>query len=821
MKPKITRGSGFRGALNYVFDIGPKATGLKKPEKVGGNMSGTTVDELVQEFAVTKKLRPDCIKPVWHCSLALPAGERLSAKRWNEITTDFMIEMGLDPANFLFDVERHNDSPYDHVHIVASRIGLDGKLWHGGKDVFTAIEAAQQLEKRHGLTLTPGLDMNEKKERKPVTHHELNMAIRTEARPPRMVCQDAIDDVLHGKGVISAPEFIVRLEALGVRAVPNIAATGTMNGYSFECEGISFTGSKLGDGYKWSKLQLKGVEYVQARDFESLANTRRLAAERVADAKCVGRDNSEAQSNAVPGAGTESVEIVARPGDRASDNSVKTTDDDAPRDSTDIDSVRPGNADAKVDAGRVGHGNQQENHFQHGAESQDTGRVDSANDSQHEHLAGGNQNSDNRANPGDWKNHSTTGQIENGFGQINERADNGNREAVNSSQQIEDGNPPSQGGIVEGLGTVDSGSNGGRNAGGNWAKRFKQASVAKKAAAANSTSTSKTIPYAKRIEARQVDPTAYLESLGYTVKKEGRHLSVQQHADEVYRITCKDDKHWVTCDKYENGIGDNIALVQELEPGTSFADAVYKLSGAPSVVIKSTSPVTLRKPPQLPIQTQLDIDNGRIYLFNRGISPEVIEYAETNGMVKYSTGCVLFAGLDESGRVQNVTRRAIETTDLIQKRDLRGSDKRHPQRLLGNPYGIVWLVEGAIDALALHTQARRLGKPTPTVLVSGGANVRSFLQTPWVQKILRFAKKVVVAFENESSAEKQIKTDAAHQVQIALIKELCSAKVEAWKPPEGVKDIAALNLIAINTKPKSVPIIKNRIIDNSYSRMRG
>ena len=141
MKAKISRGGGFRGVLNYVLDKG-------EAEIVGGNMSGQTPQELAREFGITKKLRPDCKNPVWHCSLTAPKGERLSRRKWHELGADFMIEMGMDPANFLYLSGRHSDTDYDHIHIVASRIGLDGQLWHGQNDVFKAIKATQKLEQR-------------------------------------------------------------------------------------------------------------------------------------------------------------------------------------------------------------------------------------------------------------------------------------------------------------------------------------------------------------------------------------------------------------------------------------------------------------------------------------------------------------------------------------------------------------------------------------------------------------------------------------------------------------------------------------------------
>ena len=55
---------------------------------------------------------------------------------------------------------------------------------------------------------------------------------------------------------------------------------------------------------------------------------------------------------------------------------------------------------------------------------------------------------------------------------------------------------------------------------------------------------------------KQKDPTLYLEGRGFTVRKEGRHLSVRLGCDEHYRITQKSDGHWVACNTTGQGIGD-------------------------------------------------------------------------------------------------------------------------------------------------------------------------------------------------------------------------------------------------------------------------
>ena len=99
MKAKVSRGSGFRGVLNYVFDMGKQVTLAKNAERVGGNMAGNDPRELSREFSVVRQLRLDIVKPVWHCSLTLPVDERLSAERWEVVAADFMQRMGFDCIN--------------------------------------------------------------------------------------------------------------------------------------------------------------------------------------------------------------------------------------------------------------------------------------------------------------------------------------------------------------------------------------------------------------------------------------------------------------------------------------------------------------------------------------------------------------------------------------------------------------------------------------------------------------------------------------------------------------------------------------------------
>jgi|GEM_PF-1113778 len=276
MKAKVYRGDSFRAILDYCFlPKNKKKSGPPRGTVVGCNMAGATPRELAAEFGVARRLKPDIKKPVWHCSLSCPKGEKLTEERWSEIATDYMQMMGFDPS-MQYVAVRHQDTDYDHIHIIASRVGLNGKVFKGQWEAKEAIKATQTLEKKHGLTITKGDDKSALK--KQPRQSEIEKALRTGQRPPKMVLQDMIDQVLATGPPITAPDFVSFLQVHGVVARPNIASTGKFSGFSFGLEGdtnkegqpIFYKGSSLGKAYTAAGLLDRGLQYDATRDMPIL-----------------------------------------------------------------------------------------------------------------------------------------------------------------------------------------------------------------------------------------------------------------------------------------------------------------------------------------------------------------------------------------------------------------------------------------------------------------------------------------------------------------------------------------------------------------------
>ncbi|HHT7435907.1 TPA: relaxase/mobilization nuclease domain-containing protein [Raoultella planticola] len=264
---KIRRGKSFAGIVLYALK--PGSHHKKDPIVIGGNITivGNAAKDLIAEFDSTKQLRPDVQKAVWHNSLRLPKGESLTAKQWSEIADDYMSRMGFSETHLRCYV-LHDDEDGQHIHIIASRVSLDaGKLYLGRNENLASTRIIQQLERDYNLTRTKGPKASpatpSPKPKHKKSRNELMMEKRTGELCPKAIIQNALNELLGKK--LSTTKFVQQLAGQNIKALPNIASTGKMNGFSFEYGGIAFKASQLGKSYSWTELHNK-IDYQAERD---------------------------------------------------------------------------------------------------------------------------------------------------------------------------------------------------------------------------------------------------------------------------------------------------------------------------------------------------------------------------------------------------------------------------------------------------------------------------------------------------------------------------------------------------------------------------
>lgn len=274
MKGNITKGNSFRGGLEYLLGPGEKNhPGRAVPVMGAGNVLGTNPRDLARQFAASRRLRPGIKNPVFHVSLSCPPGEKPGDAKWAEVAPDYLSRMGLDPDRHQWFCCRHIDQEHDHIHLLVSRIALDGKVWHDQYGIRQSIRICQELEKAHNLKLTGGEEGGEKKG---LTNGEVGRHRRTGQVPDRRVLQKKIDSAL--RDCRDFPTFVTRLGKMQVQVLPN-GETGQVGGISFRLKGGDpFSGTKLGKAYKWQRIA-ENTGYDHGRDAELMAQLRKEAAE--------------------------------------------------------------------------------------------------------------------------------------------------------------------------------------------------------------------------------------------------------------------------------------------------------------------------------------------------------------------------------------------------------------------------------------------------------------------------------------------------------------------------------------------------------------
>jgi relaxase-like protein len=146
----MSRGVGFRGLIAYVLDA------KHDPTLVATNMGGRTVRDLAWEFRAGARQREaegrtDVLKPVVHVSLSFaPDDRRLSEAELSIIAEQFLQRMGYEDSQYV--AVEHRDRGHQHVHLVVSRVRLDGSLVREELgDFYKAMEVCRHIEREHGL----------------------------------------------------------------------------------------------------------------------------------------------------------------------------------------------------------------------------------------------------------------------------------------------------------------------------------------------------------------------------------------------------------------------------------------------------------------------------------------------------------------------------------------------------------------------------------------------------------------------------------------------------------------------------------------------
>ena len=141
------KGRGFRGLSAYLLRQG-------RGRIVAGVMAGRTPRELSQEFGVLRRLNPKLTKAVAHLMLSpAPDDPPLTDEQWQAIACRYIGAMGFAGAPWVAVV--HQDTDHQHMHLMACRIGFDGKTVSDANDFRKSEAIVRQIEAEFGLAAVP------------------------------------------------------------------------------------------------------------------------------------------------------------------------------------------------------------------------------------------------------------------------------------------------------------------------------------------------------------------------------------------------------------------------------------------------------------------------------------------------------------------------------------------------------------------------------------------------------------------------------------------------------------------------------------------
>jgi|SRR5665213_912852 len=160
MVGKIGTGKSFRGCLNYLFQgrlQGTKegqqlAAQQKQAEVIAYNQCFGNRLQLTREFIEVSRLNPKVSKPVFHISVSFAHGDagKLSAQDKADMAERLAKDFGFHNNQYV--VIAHRDTGHEHLHVVANRIGYNGKTASDSNSYKRMAEYCRKMELEYQLT---------------------------------------------------------------------------------------------------------------------------------------------------------------------------------------------------------------------------------------------------------------------------------------------------------------------------------------------------------------------------------------------------------------------------------------------------------------------------------------------------------------------------------------------------------------------------------------------------------------------------------------------------------------------------------------------
>ncbi len=238
---KIIKGKSFQGCLSYVM-------GKTGAAVIGMNMDGKDPYSLANEFSLSWQLRPKLSYKVCHVILSLSPEEHLNNDAWQRAIAQYLKDMGF--TNNQYVAVKHTDREnHEHIHLVTSRVRMDGSVVSDSWDWTRSQDIIRKLEQDFGLAAVPSSWESDRQEQ---TKSQIDKELETGKVTVKRQLADKIDAAL--VNTESLPDFIEKLNLAGIAVRVDRDRKGKPKGIAYKFDEVSIAGSSVGKAYSLPRI---------------------------------------------------------------------------------------------------------------------------------------------------------------------------------------------------------------------------------------------------------------------------------------------------------------------------------------------------------------------------------------------------------------------------------------------------------------------------------------------------------------------------------------------------------------------------------------
>lgn len=151
MVAKISLGNSLYGAIAYNGEKINKEKGrVLDTNKIYNDGSGQiNIRRVFEDFKRWMPAATRTERPMMHISLNPHPDDRLSDADYSRLAHEYMEKMGF--AEMPYIIVKHEDIDRHHIHIVALRVGTDGRCISDKNNYYRSKEITRELEAKYGL----------------------------------------------------------------------------------------------------------------------------------------------------------------------------------------------------------------------------------------------------------------------------------------------------------------------------------------------------------------------------------------------------------------------------------------------------------------------------------------------------------------------------------------------------------------------------------------------------------------------------------------------------------------------------------------------